>query len=275
MQGIPVTGKRILIIDDNSVSRSILRMLLQEEGYSAIEEAGGGEQGLSFASRMKPDIIFLDVEMPRMGGLDVLVSLRELLPSAHVIMVTSNSQRATVQAAAERGANGYILKPFTQNTVMQAISYAYTNQFQQSEPPPGIRAPLEQPQRALPILVVEDDESLLQLYKANMSKWPFPVKIDTAQNGYEGLLILRNTIPRLLICDLHVPRVTGFQILQALTRMEQYRQTRIVVVSGMPPENVAERGGLPEGVEHIGKPIDFRRLESIAESLWQNWSQKT
>ena len=113
--------KRLLIIDDNGVSRSLLKLLLQEEGFVVIEEASGGEQGLRLAQKMLPDIVFLDIEMPGMGGLEVLSQLRPLLPSAMVIMVTSNADRGTVQAAVSAGASGYILKPFTQKTVLQAL----------------------------------------------------------------------------------------------------------------------------------------------------------
>lgn len=260
-----VADKRLLIIDDNGVSRSLLRLLLQEEGYVTIEEAGNGEKGLEIARWLLPDIVFLDIEMPRMGGLEVLPKLRQILPATVVIMVTSNADRATVQAAADGGVNGYILKPFTQKTVLQAIADA-DNGY-----PLGLEPAMRfaQAGNTLQIMVMEDDESLLKLYKIKMSLWPFAVRVDTAPDGYEGLLMLRDLVPALLICDLRMPKVNGLQILGALAKMEKYRRTRIVVVSGVPLEEVEAQGGLPKGIEFLGKPVDFARLEDIATSVWR------
>lgn len=265
-----IAERRLLIVDDNGVSRSLLRLLLQEEGYVIIEEAGNGEQGLKIASRLLPDIVFLDIEMPGMDGLKVLPNLRQMLPETMVIMVTSNANRETVQAAANEGVNGYILKPFTQKTVLQAIADACNGC------PPGIGPGLHVVPAgdALPIVVIEDDDALLKLYKRKMSLWPFAVKVHTAADGYEGLLTLRDSAPALLICDLRMPRVNGFQILHALKKMKEYCRTKIVVVSGMPFEEVEAQGSLPEGVEYLDKPIDFVRLENIATSVWRVWSNR-
>jgi two-component system chemotaxis response regulator CheY len=264
-------NKRVLIIDDNGVSRSLLRLLLQEEGFIDIDEASSGEQGLRQAERMEPELVFLDIEMPRMGGLEVLVTLRKLIPGAVVIMVTSNADRMTVQAAADEGASGYILKPFTQRTVLQALSTAYSGQNNKSSDVFG-EISVQLPGYQLPVFIVEDDHVLLKLYQAKIARWTFPVNIRWAANGYDGLLSIRDFVPKLLICDLRVPKVTGFQILNALSRMEQFRETRIVVVSGLPPDDIKAQGGLPNGVELLGKPIDFQRLEAIAYELWKAMS---
>ena len=266
-------AKRLLIIDDNGVSRSLLRLLLQENGFADIEEASSGEQGLRLAERIVPDLVFLDIEMPGMGGLEVLTCLRTSVPSAIVIMVTSNADRPTVQAAANEGASGYILKPFTQKTVLQALSDARNIQTKKSSIALGDLTD-SRSSHALPVFIIEDDQALLKLYKVKMSLWPFPVSIDTAVNGYDGLLSMRGVVPRLLICDLRVPKVSGFQILTALAKMEQFRETKIVVISGLPSEEIEAQGGLPEGVELLGKPIDFARLEEIALELWRSCSSR-
>jgi two-component system chemotaxis response regulator CheY len=248
----------------------LLRLLLQEEGYVSIEEAGNGEKGLEIALRLLPDIVFLDIEMPRLGGLDLLPKLRRMLPATMVIMVTSNANRETVQAAANEGVNGYILKPFTQKTVLEAIADA------DNGCPPGTAPVLHVVPAgdALPIVVIEDDEALLKLYKKKIALWPFAVKVHTAADGYEGLLTLRDSVPALLISDLSMPRVNGFQILHSLKKMEEYSRTKIVVVSGLPREEVEAQGSLHKDVEYLGKPIDFVRLEDIATDVWRVWSSR-
>jgi len=120
---------------------------------------------------------------------------------------------------------------------------------------------------ALPILVVEDDASLIRLYKARFSQWPFEVRIYTAPNGYEGLVLVGEVQPRLLICDLRLPGVNGFNIVRGLCQIERFKELKIVVVSGIPQIEIDANGGLPERVEVMGKPINFARLQEIAQEL--------
>ena len=122
--------------------------------------------------------------------------------------------------------------------------------------------------RSLPILIVEDDPVLLKLYRLNISAWPFHTTIHTAPNGYEGLVMIGEASPSLLICDLRLPGVNGFQIIRAIRNIERYHHLAIVVVSGMPLEEIDAYGGVPDDIDLMGKPVDFRRLQGIAQALW-------
>lgn len=124
------------------------------------------------------------------------------------------------------------------------------------------------PSYALPILIIEDDASLLKLYLAQLSRWPFATNIYTAPNGFEGLVMVGESRPALLICDLRLPGVNGFQIVRWLSEIERYRDVRIVVVSGLPLGEIDAHGGVPGKVELMSKPIDFARLQAIAREIW-------
>lgn len=123
------------------------------------------------------------------------------------------------------------------------------------------------PAYALPILIVEDDAALLKLYRAQLSRWPFATAIYTAPNGFEGLVMVGECRPALLICDLRLPGVNGFQIVRWLSEIERYRDVRIVVVSGLPQGEIDAHGGVPGKVELMSKPIDFGRLQVIAHEV--------
>lgn len=123
--------------------------------------------------------------------------------------------------------------------------------------------------RALRLLIVEDDAAMLRLYRARIALWPFPVQVFSAPNGYEGLVMVGETQPDLLVCDLRLPGVNGFEIVRSLRRMERYRALDIVVVSGLAGNEVQAHGGLPDHVELMGKPVDFQRLQSIAGAARQ------
>ena len=114
----------VIIIDDNEMTREVLRVTLRSDGYQVVGEAADGESGLEIVRRLKPDVVFLDVIMPRISGLDVLKQLKQALPKVVVLMVTGNSDRPTVQAALQNGASGFILKPFNTATVLNTVETA-------------------------------------------------------------------------------------------------------------------------------------------------------
>jgi excisionase family DNA binding protein len=120
------------------------------------------------------------------------------------------------------------------------------------------------PESALPILIIEDDASLLKLYRLQIARWPMKVAIYSAPNGYEGLVMVGEVSPCLLICDIRLPGINGFQVVRSLCEMERHKAMAIVVVTGLPPEEIKAHGGLPERVELMGKPVDFPRLREIA-----------
>lgn len=122
---------------------------------------------------------------------------------------------------------------------------------------------------SLSVLIVEDDATLLKLYRTQMRVWPFDVKVYTAPNGYEALVMVGEVNPQLLICDLRLPGVNGFQIVRALCEMTRFKEMGIVVVSGLPTPEINAHGGLPPRVEIMGKPIDFARLQHIANQIWE------
>jgi len=122
---------------------------------------------------------------------------------------------------------------------------------------------------SMPVLIVEDDIHLIALYRAQMRAWPIAVTIFVAPNGYEGLVLVGEVQPRLVICDLRLPGVNGFNIVRALCDMPRFKHMGIVVVSGLPVPEIDAHGGLPSRVEIMGKPVDFARLKEIATGLWE------
>jgi excisionase family DNA binding protein len=122
---------------------------------------------------------------------------------------------------------------------------------------------------ALPILVVEDDVHLIRLYRQQFGSWDFGTTVYVAPNGYEALVLAGEVRPRLLVCDLRLPGVNGFNIVRALCDMARFKDLGIVVISGLPLPEIQAHGGLPERVQVMGKPVDFSRLQRIARQLWE------
>ncbi|MFN4325080.1 MAG: response regulator [Azonexus sp.] len=112
----------VVIADDNDMMRSILRAMLRGEEYDVIGEARNGVQAVELAGRLKPDIVCLDVMMPEKNGIDALCEIKATLPEIEVVMVTSNSDPATVQESIQNGASGFIIKPFNAARVLDTLA---------------------------------------------------------------------------------------------------------------------------------------------------------
>jgi len=121
---------------------------------------------------------------------------------------------------------------------------------------------------SLSVLVIEDDESLRKLYLIQLGSWSFVSTIYTAPNGFDGLVLLGEMKPDLLICDLRLPGVNGFQIVRSVRDMMKLKDLEIIVISGLPVPEINAHGGLPERVHVMGKPIHFESLKVIALDCW-------
>ncbi|MBC3917799.1 response regulator [Undibacterium sp. CY18W] len=113
---------KILLVDDNDVTREVLRVILRSEGYDVVGEATDGSTGLEMAVKLKPHLIMLDVVMPKISGIEILPRLKELVPTACVLMVTANKDQATIAEAVKTGIHGYVLKPFNAQKIIDTVA---------------------------------------------------------------------------------------------------------------------------------------------------------
>lgn len=116
-------SEKILIVDDSALSRRTLRRILESAGYEAVE-ADDGMTALELYFLEKPNLVLLDLVMKGMYGLDVLVKLREMDPSALVVVASADIQSSTRQMVDEAGALAFINKPFISEQVIAAIETA-------------------------------------------------------------------------------------------------------------------------------------------------------
>jgi two-component system chemotaxis response regulator CheY len=115
---------KFLVVDDFSTMRRIVRNLLKELGYSNVDEAEDGAMALSKLKNEQFDFVISDWNMPVMNGLDMLKSIRAdaNLAKLPVLMVTAEAKKENIIAAAQAGANGYVVKPFTAATLDEKLA---------------------------------------------------------------------------------------------------------------------------------------------------------
>lgn len=118
---------RVLIAEDEALIRLDLREMLEEEGFAVIGEAADGEQAVTLAAELRPDLVICDVKMPKMDGIAAaaLITERRIAP---VVILTAFSQRDLVERARDAGAMAYLVKPFQKRDLLPAIEMA-TSRF--------------------------------------------------------------------------------------------------------------------------------------------------
>ena len=114
---------RLLIVDDDLFVRSLLKDLLEPEGY-AFTEAANGEEAVARVQSDRPDVVLLDLLMPKMSGIQALAEIRKLVPDSRVLVISSLDSDALVQQALGAGAAGFIVKPFHPLEIKEAVKKA-------------------------------------------------------------------------------------------------------------------------------------------------------
>ena len=113
---------RVLVVDDQELFRRGLTMLLSsEEGIEVVGEAGDGVEGTAVAESVAPDVVLLDVRMPKRSGIEACLAIKESVPSAKIIMLTVSDEEADLYEAVKSGAAGYLLKDSSIEEVAQAV----------------------------------------------------------------------------------------------------------------------------------------------------------
>lgn len=113
---------RVLIADDHTVVRKGIRtLLLTEPGLEVVGEAVDGIEAAALYRSLQPDVLLLDLQMPRRDGLDVIVELKQDFPAVHILVLTSSSDEEAVLTAVQSGALGYLMKDSTPEELVEAI----------------------------------------------------------------------------------------------------------------------------------------------------------
>ncbi len=115
------------------------------------------------------------------------------------------------------------------------------------------------------LLVVEDDADLLNLFSMVVEGWDFPVELTTAVNGFEGLVRIGQLRPDMVVTDLNMPGMDGFQMVRSLKKPGSgFEDLNLVVVTALSPGDIVDRGGLPADVKVFQKPVPFAEIEALA-----------
>jgi CheY-like chemotaxis protein len=198
-----------LVIDDDVAARELLQRTLVKEGFE-VREATSGDEGLRLAKELQPDVITLDVMMPGMDGWAVLAKLKAdpTLADIPVIMLSMLDDHKMGYAL---GAADYLIKP------IQADRLA------------GVLAKYRNGSSPASVLVVEDDATTRKMLRRVLEKQDW--QVDEAENGRVALQRIEKAMPELILLDLMMPEMDGFEFVTALRRNEGWRAIPVVVIT--------------------------------------------
>ncbi|MCA1006953.1 ANTAR domain-containing response regulator [Rhodococcus hoagii] len=122
-QGTERRPRRVVVAEDEVLIRLDLVEMLREEGYDVVGEAGDGQRAVELAEELRPDLVIMDVKMPRRDGIDAAseIAAKRIAP---VVILTAFSQRELVERARDAGAMAYLVKPFSKSDLVPAVELA-------------------------------------------------------------------------------------------------------------------------------------------------------
>ena len=117
-------AKRILICDDAAFMRMMIKDILTKNGYEIAAEAENGLKAVEKYTETKPDLVMMDITMPEMDGIQALKKIKQVDAGANIIMCSAMGQQAMVIESIQSGARDFIVKPFNQDRVLEAVKKA-------------------------------------------------------------------------------------------------------------------------------------------------------
>lgn len=245
----------VLIIEDNQMNMKLFRSLLAKTDYQ-IFEANDAENGIEMARTHLPDLILMDIQLPNMDGLQAtrIIKQDSILSHIPIVALTSHAMLGDDQKAKEAGCDGYITKPINTRSFLSEISCYFkdTNPCQ-----PVIKKSTDYKPR---ILIVDDEPNNVKLISAMLYKEPFDIV--TACNGKTALEVINNNKIDLILLDIMMPEMDGYQVTRSVKENEKTKDIPIILVTALYSGEDKRRGLNAGADEFITKPVN--KVEIIA-----------
>jgi signal transduction histidine kinase/CheY-like chemotaxis protein len=244
----------VLVIDDDADSRNMVARYLAKE-HLHVETATGGKEGLQRAKKLHPDAITLDVMMPEMDGWTVLAAIKSdpELADIPVIMITMVDEEDVGFAL---GASDYLLKPIERQHLLRIV-----RKYQQSDEQTSQHGEAPATEAGY-VLVVEDDEATRNLLRRSLEKEGW--RVVEAHNGRVAMEHMAEHPPDLMVLDLMMPEMDGFQVITQVRSAAEWRSIPIIVVTAM-ELSTAERQFLDHSVSRVLRKASFDREQLLQE----------
>ncbi len=273
-------GKKIkvVLVEDEEVLLDVLESKLKKEGYEVFS-AKDGQAGLDLIRAILPDLVLLDIIMPRMDGLEVLTNMHNdaVLSSIPVIIISNSGQAVEIEKAAALGAKDYLVKAeFDPQEVLDKMSALLKTMGKETDAAMVSAAPEKKEAVAVNpadfrVLLVEDDSFLRDLISQKMKKEGFVVI--EAVDGEESLKKAATENPHIILLDLILPGADGFDILKKLKEDPSVSKVPVIVLSNLGQKEDVEKGIRLGATDYLVKAHNTpgEIIDKVREILAKNY----
>ena len=251
----PFAGSSALVVEDDDQSADLVRLLLEVEGFT-VTTVKTGEQAMELAPNQIFDLITLDVQLPGMNGWEFLARIRERSDLAHVpVVIISGAGQADNNLALERGAASHLQKPISRLLLHDALENL------------GLQPDLD---KVRTVLIVDDDAKAVEVIASFLPTSAY--NIIRAYGGKEAIDMARSVLPDLVLLDLMMPGVDGFQVVDILRQDRTTAAIPIMVITAKEitsEDHVALSGDMNTPI-HIVNKSKFNRqgfLDEVRRAL--------
>ncbi|MDD5071873.1 MAG: response regulator [Patescibacteria group bacterium] len=242
--------KKILIIEDEDALSEIYKMKFEQEGYRVFS-ASDGEEGIAAAKKAKPDLILLDLVLPKMDGYEVLKKLRkeEREGKSKVYILSNLGQNGEIKKGFANGADGYMVKAnLTPSQLVKNVEKIFAGQNVGVKK--RILAPMieegkkeeekrEIKNKGVEILLIEDEGAIIEMYKLRLAREGYGVEV--AKNGAWGIRRAKEKKFDVIIMDMMMPAMNGYRAIKELKTSEETKDIPIIVLSNSAQDKDIER----------------------------------
>jgi len=229
---------RILIVDDDESTCRSMKIIFDKKGYET-DTVFSGEAAKDKVQSTSYDLIFLDIILPDFDGIGLLTYLDEMCPGTAFVMITEQASVRTAVRALNRGASGYVVKPFDMDEVLSAVSRALES-----------RRMTRVKER---ILIVDDDESICRTMNLIFEAKNYDTEI--VYSGQEAIAAIKKRPYNLAILDIRLPDVDGIILLEQLSKINA--DIGIIMITGYASTETAVDALNKGAAAYITKPLNM------------------
>jgi len=242
-------AKTIIIIEDEQYLSEMYKIKFEQKNYQIII-ANDGMKGIELAKQKQPDLILLDIVLPKMDGYQVLQELKkdEKTKNLKVYVLSNLGQNNEINKAFKHGADGYLIKSdLTPSQLLDKVKQALNGKVvgikrKKFDLPDKISGVIQENNKIKPvakILLIEDEEAIINMYKLRFEKANFAIEV--ANNGAWGLKLARQKPFDIIIMDMVMPAVNGYNAIKQLKRDKKTKNIPIIVLSNSAQENEIDK----------------------------------